>query len=163
MNIPPGYQLMTDGSYAKASHVGRLVSVKPVDAVDSEAALHAEILEDCRAHGWPVHHARMDRPATCGVGTPDFAIALPNGRTVWIEAKSKTGKLSREQAAWIASLRRHGHTAEVVRSMSEFMLVTNDYNAVARKIAELKNQVAVLAADNDALRGEVSRFMKQQA
>ena len=47
--------------------------------------------------------------------------------------------------------------------MSEFMLVTNDYDAVARKIAELKNQVAVLAADNDALRGEVSRFMKQQA
>lgn len=126
MNIPPGYQLMTDGSYAKPSHFGRIVSVKPVDAVDKESKLHAQILEECKGRGWPVHHARMDRPATCGVGTPDFAIALPNGRTVWIEAKSKTGKLSREQAAWIAALRRHGHAAEVVRSMSEFIRVTEE-------------------------------------
>ncbi len=52
---------------------------------------------------------------------------------------------------------------EILRSQVTIRLVTNDYDAVARKITELKNQVAVLAADNDALRGEVSRFMKQQA
>lgn len=126
MNLPPGYVELTDGSFGKPSHCGRIVSVKPVDSVSSEAALHAQILEECKGRGWPVHHARMDRPATCGVGTPDFAIALPNGRTVWIEAKSKTGKLSREQAAWIAALRRHGHTAEVVRSMVEFIRVTEE-------------------------------------
>jgi hypothetical protein len=123
MNIPIGWIKLQDGSYAPPSALGRLVSVgaAPVDACVVEAELHAQILDECRRRGYPVHHARMDRPATCGVGTPDFVIALLGGRSLWVEAKSKTGKLKPEQAAWLAALRRHGHAAEVVRSMSEFI------------------------------------------
>ena len=88
-----------------------------------ESGLHDAILGYCRARGWRVHHSRMDRPATCGVGTPDFAIAMPGGRTVWIECKTAKGKVSTEQAAWIADLRKLGHVAHVVRSFTEFLQV----------------------------------------
>lgn len=51
---------------------------------------------------------------------------------------------------------------EILRSQVTVRLVTNDDDAVARRLAELTNQVAVLTAENDALRGELSRLMKQQ-
>lgn len=90
------------------------------DATASEAQLHREILDYCRARGWPVVHSRMDVPQTAGVGTPDFVVALPGGRTLWVEAKSKKGKLRPEQAAWMAALRAVEHEACVVRSMGDF-------------------------------------------
>lgn len=94
---------------------------KPTQAAEREADLHDEILAYCRAKGWPVVHSRMDVPQTSGVGTPDFVIALPRGRTVWIEAKAKGGKLRPEQLAWLAALHIHDHPARVVRSFAEFL------------------------------------------
>lgn len=104
-------------------------------AVLREADLHDAILAFCRDMVWPCHHSRMDRPATCGVGTPDFAIAIPGGVTVWVEAKAKGGKLRPEQAAWLAGLRRVGHVAEVVRSMEEFRAVIEKASARAQASA----------------------------
>lgn len=90
-------------------------------AAEREADLHDAILGHCRLRGWRVVHSRMDVPQTAGIGTPDFVIALPSGRTLWIEAKAKAGKLRPEQAAWLHSLRCLGHRAEVVRSLPEFL------------------------------------------
>ena len=87
----------------------------------NESELHQLILDNCRVRGFRVLHARMDRPATCGVGTPDFVIALPGGRTLWVEAKARKGKLTSEQQAWMAALRVLGHRALVVRSFEEFI------------------------------------------
>lgn len=86
-----------------------------------ESELHYEILAYCRGRGWPVVHSRMDRPTTCHVGTPDFVIALPGGRTLWIEAKSSEGKVSLEQRAWMLWLGQHAHLCAVVHSMDEFI------------------------------------------
>lgn len=91
----------------------------------SESDLHESILEFCRSRGWRCVHSRMDRPSTCEVGTPDFAIAMPNGRTVWIEAKAGKGKLTLQQRAWLTALNALGHTTAVVRSMDEFLSVVN--------------------------------------
>jgi len=88
-----------------------------------EADLHDAILSLCRARRWPVVHSRMDVPQTAGIGTPDFVVALPAGRVVWVEAKAATGKLRPEQQAWLTALRALGHTAEVVRSLSEFLTI----------------------------------------
>lgn len=88
-----------------------------------EAELHDEILEFCRSRQWPVVHSRMDRPATCGVGTPDFVVALPGGATVWVEAKRAGGKPTTAQLAWLAALGRVGHIAGVVRSLPEFIAI----------------------------------------
>lgn len=119
--IPAGWVQLQDGSYDHPRRVGKLVSSQPkASGVEREKDLHDAILAHCRFRGWPVVHSRMDVPQTAGVGTPDFVIALPEGRTVWVEAKSAKGKLSSEQRAWIATLIRVGHTAHVVRSMEEF-------------------------------------------
>lgn len=94
---------------------------------ESERTLHARILDHCRFFGWPVVHSRMDRPATSGVGTPDFVIAMHDGRTLWIEAKTATGKLTTEQAAWLAALRKNGHSAHVVRSLRQLKDIISGY------------------------------------
>lgn len=86
-----------------------------------EKDLHDQILAYCRTKGLPVIHSRMDVPSTVGVGTPDFVIALPAGGTLWVEAKTGKGKLTKEQSAWMAMLSRLGHQACVVRSMAEFV------------------------------------------
>ncbi len=99
-------------------HVGHEPST-----IQREADLHDQILGYCRAKGWPVVHSRMDVPQTAGVGTPDFVVALPAGRVVWVEAKTRTGKLRPEQQAWLTALRAVGHKAEVVRSFAEFVAV----------------------------------------
>ena len=52
---------------------------------------------------------------------------------------------------------------EILRSQVTIRLVTNDDDAVARRLAELTNQVAILTAENDALRSEVSRLRNQQS
>ena len=91
----------------------------------SEADLHDQILSECRRRAWPVVHSRMDRPTTSAVGTPDFVIALPKGRTLWIEAKTAHGKLTMEQRTWLFWLQKLGHRAFVVRSFQDFLSVLN--------------------------------------
>ncbi len=88
-----------------------------------EGELHQQILSYCRNKRWPCVHSRMDVPQTAGVGTPDFVIAMPSGRTVWVEAKAKGGKLKPEQIAWQAMLKSVGHEAYVVRAFGEFLEV----------------------------------------
>jgi hypothetical protein len=117
------FDLQSMGYDLNGNRIGDVMLRASKSAV-READLHDAILDFCRIKGWPVVHSRMDVPATCGVGTPDFVIAVPSGRTLWIEAKASGGKLRPEQSAWLASLRFVGHTAEVVRSMEEFIAVT---------------------------------------
>lgn len=105
----------TDGTRIRDNH-------RPVtNAAKRESDLHDEILAYCRARRWPVVHSRMDVPQTAGIGTPDFVVALPAGRTVWVEAKAKGGKLRTEQLAWLTALRAVGHSATVVYSFGEFL------------------------------------------
>lgn len=93
------------------------------DAVPRESDLHEAILDDCRRRGWHAIHSRMDRPTTTGVGDPDFVIMADNGRTFYIEAKSKTGKLTNAQLALAAQASKLGHVIHVVRCMEEYLAV----------------------------------------
>lgn len=108
-----------------------------------ESDIHEKILAYCRSKGWPVVHSRMDVPQTAGIGTPDFVIALPEGRTAWVEAKTSKGKISQEQLAWMAALRCNGHLAAVVRSFDEFIILI----AKERSENELINRVIDAACD----------------
>lgn len=129
MKIPPGYVEMEDGSYAKLTHIQKgIVRGKPkVFTVEQrEAEIHREIMDYCNGLGWVAHHSRMDRPSTCGVGSPDFVVALPAGRTLYVEVKTSTGKLSTEQAAWIRRLQNLGHKTGVVRSLREFVQMAQE-------------------------------------
>ncbi len=90
--------------------------------VELEASLHAEIEQDCRSRGFYYVHSRMDRQTTCGVGTPDFVIALPGGKTFWVEAKARREKPKPDQLAAAAHLRKLGHHIAVVRNREEWLL-----------------------------------------
>jgi hypothetical protein len=96
------------------------------DAVGREADLHDQILEVCKRKRWIAFHDRMDVKTTGNVGRPDFVILADGGRLFMVECKSKTGKLTPEQAGiqlWADNL---GHDIRVVRSITEFMNVINE-------------------------------------
>ena len=90
-------------------------------ACESERQLHEDILAECRRRGWIAFHGSMAHRSHRTVGEPDFLILLPNGRTLLLEAKSATGKLSAEQLAMQASATKLGHNYIVARSLDEFM------------------------------------------
>jgi len=86
-----------------------------------EADLHEQITQWCRRKGYLVVHSRMDLPTTTAKGVPDFIIAMDGGKTWWVEAKAKGGKLKQEQACWLAALESKRHRADLVWSFSEFL------------------------------------------
>ena len=52
-------------------------------------------------------------------GYPDRVCLLPGGVTVWVELKSRDGRLSGIQRIRIAGMRRMGHTVYVCRSRAD--------------------------------------------
>lgn len=112
-------QAQYEAMLARTSPKGVPVA-KPCNPVKSESDLHEQIIEHCRARGWFYEHNRMDRKTTGALGETDFTIALPGGRTAWIECKAKSKKTTKEQTETIHNLQKLGHTAGVVYSMQEF-------------------------------------------
>ena len=65
-----------------------------------------------------------NRMVKCGIpGMPDLLFLGPSGQTVWLEVKTATGIVSEAQNRFIARLRELGHTAEVVRSVDEALVL----------------------------------------
>lgn len=62
---------------------------------------------------------RTDKASTATVGTPDFIVALPSGRTSWIELKAPGNSESTEQQAFRESLLKLGHSATVCHTGAE--------------------------------------------
>ena len=106
---------------------------KPLDPLDSlpceklaqgvgcEADLHNDILEDCKARGWIALHGSMAQATGRTLGEWDFVIVADYGRVFLIECKTKTGKLTPEQAGMKAWAEKLGHKPSVVRSMAEYL------------------------------------------
>lgn len=105
-------------------HTGRNPPADP-HAVEREGDLHNDIIEDCSAKGWGYLHGAMCRPTHRTEGEPDFVILADRGRVFFIECKSRTGKLSREQQNFIAQSARNQHSIHVVRSMEEYRKVVD--------------------------------------
>lgn len=105
-----------------AGHVGRdsvaLPGGRPAEPA-RERDLHDDIIDLCRQQGWYYIHSRMDRRSTVQVGAPDFVIALPGGKTVWLECKRKGGKVTTSQQGTLLQLKLLGHIASVVYSLEE--------------------------------------------
>lgn len=103
------------------------IDVPNPDACEQESELHQQIIDECRRREFYFEHCRMDRKTTNGVGSVDFKIAMPGGRTLWIECKRKKSKTTPAQNAVIAHLRKLGHTAAVVWSFQEFINLINQH------------------------------------
>ena len=95
------------------------------DAVPAgaELELHNEIIRECRRRGWVYVHSNPTKKATNQPGTPDFIIAADGGRTLYVECKTKTGKLSKAQADFKRDIEALGHQFHLVRSMKQFLSV----------------------------------------
>lgn len=118
----PNFSQSDINAYYARQHAKGL-KAECMDAAEKESDLHEAIINECNRRGWCAVHSRMDRATTVQIGTPDFIIFADAGRVFAVECKSKTGKLSTEQLATQAWLKRLGHTLHVVRSFREFIEV----------------------------------------
>lgn len=91
------------------------------NAVEREADLHNDILDECRKRGWIALHGSMAHLTHRNEGEPDFIVLAESPDVYLIEAKSKTGKLSPAQQAFAAHANKLGWTVQVVRSMEAFL------------------------------------------
>ena len=94
----------------------------PVPGIDTdrESDLHNSIIDYCREKGWQYLHGSMAHKTRRVYGEPDFIILAHGSQLRMVECKSKNGKLSQDQQAFIAHARKNGHVVYVVRSMEEF-------------------------------------------
>jgi hypothetical protein len=88
--------------------------------LESESDLHNQIIDYCDSKGWQYLHGSMARRTHRTEGEPDFTILAHGSQIRLVECKSKTGKLSKEQQAFIAHAAKNGHVVHVVRSLEEF-------------------------------------------
>lgn len=93
------------------------------NGVVREASLHEEIFDECRRRGWIALHGSMAERTCRTLGEPDFVILAEGGRVLFVECKSRSGKLSPAQAALKFHAEKLGHAVHVVRSMEEFSVV----------------------------------------
>ena len=94
-------------------------------AVEIESELHNEIIRHCRQWGWQYLHGSMAHKTRRVEGEPDFVLIASRGRVFFIECKSRTGKLSPAQVAFVHHAFNNGHTVNIVRSMAEFIEVVS--------------------------------------
>ena len=93
----------------------------PEGSVTSEASLHDQIFDHCRQRVWIALHGSMAERSHLTLGEPDFTILADRGRVLFVECKSRTGKLSPAQAALKLHAETLGHTIHLVRSYEEFL------------------------------------------
>ena len=86
-----------------------------------EKDLQAKAEKLCRERGYHFFHDRS-RGANAP-GQTDLVIAMPKGRTLWVELKSKTGRLSADQKRLRMVLSALGHEWHEVRSYQQFLII----------------------------------------
>ena len=60
-------------------------------------------------------------------GFPDLTLITPNGHVLFVELKTKTGRLSRLQERTLAQLKQNNANAYVCRSIAEFKKIIGKY------------------------------------
>lgn len=88
-----------------------------------EAQLHDLCLAEARRRRFYVVHSRTDQRTTQQKGIPDLILAIPDGKTLWIELKVGKNKLTVEQEAAGVALKALGHDFSECRSFDEFLKV----------------------------------------
>lgn len=71
----------------------------------TEAQLQEKVVTLARARGWKIHHDRRQDLSIAGdVGFPDLVLAR-KGQIIFVELKSESGRLTRQQEEWLDHLR----------------------------------------------------------
>ena len=129
-------------------HLARLIDPKdqttPATQTNSQAGAKAragtEITEQRLFAAWlkrqgeagtlcVVWH-RPDKRSTATIGTPDFIIALCNGRTLWIELKAAGNSETDDQRAFREKLAKLAHSAFLAHSCADAIRLVRLYQSV---------------------------------
>lgn len=100
-------------------------------AVTDESDLHDDIKGECRLRGWIPFSGSMAHKTKRTVGEPDFIIATDDGRTLYVECKTRTGKITPAQQATLHWLLHNKQIAFVVTSIEEFRRIINDTHSTS--------------------------------
>jgi len=99
----------------------------------TEAEFQQQIIDTARLLQWRCYHTRDSRGSEAGF--PD--LVLVRDRIVHLEVKTETGRLSTEQADWIAAINAAGGTALVVRPSQWEEIVAALKRRVPRTLGEV--------------------------
>lgn len=101
--------------------------------MSSETALSKSITKALQALGCIVIRVQSGvlrfggRVVRCAPkGTPDLVVLMKGGRTIWLEIKTASGKVSEEQQRTHGHWRSIGHTVAVVKSVAEAVKVVRE-------------------------------------
>jgi len=94
---------------------------KPDGPTVPEKEIHRLILLECHRRGFIALHGSMAHRTFRNVGEPDICVLMSGGRVLWVEAKTRSGRISEEQEAFARRAALLGHTVHVVRSFEEFL------------------------------------------
>lgn len=105
-----------------------------------ESVLQRKINKYCRDHGYPFVSFRKSKRAKgfLNPGTPDLIIGLPAGRTIWIELKDKSGRLSDDQKLFAKKLLFLKHEWYEVRSYKRFLEIIKTKGEQKMKLSDVK-------------------------
>jgi len=115
--LEKGYHAQPDGSWGKQK-AESLPSSE--NAVTVEADLHEQIRQVCVDRNWLPLHGSMAHKTFRTPGEWDFVILAEYPRLLLVECKTKTGKLTVEQAGLAAWASRLGWRPTVCRSIEDF-------------------------------------------
>ena len=104
---------------------GRSGTVASVASEGPEAELQQAIIAECSRRGWICLHGSMSHRTFRTPGEWDHTVLGDRGRIWFLEAKTRTGKLSTDQQAIHAWASKLGHKVHVVRSYEEFIQIVN--------------------------------------
>jgi len=94
-----------------------------------EGIIQKDIIDYCRALGGKVFRMNSGQAKynvkLAPKGTPDLLVLLPH-RTLWIEVKKKTGKVSIDQEKMHRELAELGHRVIVARSIDDVRVVLGE-------------------------------------
>lgn len=113
------YQARQDARSAKTKP-----NLPPVVDDQPERVLQNRVEAYCQENALYAFHDRSRGKNT--PGHPDLIIAMPGGRTLWLELKSKTGRLSSDQARVRLMLMALGHEWHEVRSYRQFLALLQE-------------------------------------
>lgn len=60
-------------------------------------------------------------------GVSDLIYVLPQGRSLYVEMKTSTGRQSKDQEEWQAKVQARGHIYLICRSLAEFQNIVTTY------------------------------------
>ncbi len=97
-----------------------------VRKIMKESTIEGRLVRSAKQAGWLA--LKFVSPGNAGV--PDRMLISPEGRIIFVELKTETGRLSKMQKAQIERLRRHGQDVRVLYG-------SGDVDALLREVMQI--------------------------